>query len=395
MDRLEELNLKLHSLIIFRGLLEDGGVHLLSDMLASAGQSPARRADAYATFAARLFGEEPDFAAYLWDKVSALETPYARERARGRDGGALQGYALEELRFLTVLSHLTGEEAQRGLGLAGLPVWENGRRDFAAAYEARMANIARAGYGIYARHSMFLVRGGGLAPVISPDPIRLCALKGYERERGLIVENTLALLKGRPAANALLYGDAGTGKSSTVKAIVNEYAGEGLRLVEVRKDRLFEIPAVLELLADNPLKFILFLDDLSFAEQTEEVGVLKAILEGSASARAGNIAIYATSNRRHLVNEKFSDRASDDIHRNETIEEQVSLSERFGLRVNFGKPDKEQYLRIVEGLLLDCGIQMEPAERDRRAERYALEHNGRSPRVAKQFVEYLLTMNNG
>jgi len=390
-NRLEELNLKLHSLVIFRGLLEDEGINLLSRLLESAGLPLLSRTDAYAAFAARLFGEGPDFTAYLWDRTAALENPYVKLRAEGRDDAALRRCAEDELRFLTELSGFAGERAQRALGLSGLPVWENTPMDFVAAYEARMADIGRTGYGVYAKHNMFLVKDGSLRPVVFPDPVRLCDLKGYERERGQVVENTLALLRGRPAANALLYGDAGTGKSSTVKAVVNEYAGEGLRLAEIRKDQILEIPAVAEQLSRNPLKFILFLDDLSFTGQTEEAGVLKAILEGSASAKAQNIAVYATSNRRHLIGERFSDRGDDDIHRNETMEEQASLSERFGLRVNFGKPDKAQYLRIVEGILEDRGIRMGQEERALRAERYALEHGGRSPRVARQFAEHLMS----
>jgi len=197
------------------------------------------------------------------------------------------------------------------------------------------------------------------------------------------------LLDGKPAANTLLYGDAGTGKSSTVKALVNEYGKEGLRLIEIKKHQLLLIPSILEKLKDNPLRFVLYLDDLSFTECNEESGALKAILEGSAAARTKNVVIYATSNRRHIVNERFSDREGGDIHRNETIEEQTSLSERFGLRVYFGKPDKEGYLSIVGALLHQYGLDTTD-ELLLQAERFALSRGGRSPRVAKQFAESVL-----
>jgi predicted AAA+ superfamily ATPase len=245
------------------------------------------------------------------------------------------------------------------------------------------------GYGVFLKHHMFSVADGWVAPVHSPDPVRLSDLKGYARERAAVVENTKALLEGKPAANALLYGDAGTGKSSTIKALVNECAGEGLRLIEFRKNQLSEIPAVAERLRGNPLKFILFIDDLSFSEDNGEVGALKAILEGTVSARTKNVVIYATSNRRHIVSERFSDRGDDEIHRNETIQEQVSLSQRFGLAVNFMKPDRAQYLSIVRELALQYGVN-DLETLDLLAERYAIERGGRSPRVARQFVEALM-----
>ena len=276
---------------------------------------------------------------------------------------------------------------QAALGYDGyLPEWKNHPADFLLDYQRLVTNIPTKGYGAFSRHTMFTVSEGSLVPVLSPDPILLSDLKGYERERKAVVDNTRSLMEGKPAANALLYGDAGTGKSSTIKAVVNEFAGAGLRLIEIRKNQLSDIPKVSEALKDNPLKFILFIDDLSFAQNSEEIGSLKAILEGTVSARASNTAIYATSNRRHIVSERFSDRGDDDIHRNETIQEQVSLSQRFGLAVSFLKPDKARYLEIVRSLAQQYGVQ-DIEEVDLRAERYAIERGGRSPRVARHFVD--------
>ena len=218
--------------------------------------------------------------------------------------------------------------------------------------------------------------------------MRLTDLKGYEDEREAVIANTRALLKGRPAANVLLYGDAGTGKSSTVKAVVNAFRGEGLRLIEIAMTQFRQIPGLIERLSDNPLKFILFIDDLSFAKETADFGALKAVLEGSVSSRGKNLAIYATSNRRRLVKESFSDR-SEDVHRSETLQELSSLSERFGLSVRFFRPDKAQYLDIVRALGAQYGLGVGDAKLEAEAERYALQRGGRSPRVARQFVEYL------
>ena len=197
---------------------------------------------------------------------------------------------------------------------------------------------------------MFTYNKGEIVPAKYPDSIRLSSHIGYERQRKRIIDNTYAFLKDKPAANVLLYGDAGTGKSSTIKAIVNEFADIGLRMIEVRKGDLLKLPELIEKLANNPLKFIIFIDDLSFAKNNEEIGALKAILEGSVSSKTENVVLYATSNRRHLVQESFSDRNGDDIHRNETIQEQTSLSDRFGLSVCFSKPDKKEYLDIIHGL---------------------------------------------
>ena len=169
----------------------------------------------------------------------------------------------------------------------------------------------------------------------TPDPQRLSELPGYEKEREKVIANTKALLAGMPANNVLLYGDAGTGKSSAVKAIANEFAPEGLRLVEVKKNQLYQIPDLMDKLAANPLKFILFIDDLSFTANDDNFAALKAILEGSVGGRAKNIAVYATSNRRHLIKETLTDRTGDDIHEADTRQELMSLSARFGLTVTF------------------------------------------------------------
>ncbi len=188
-----------------------------------------------------------------------------------------------------------------------------------------------------------------------------------------------------------MYGDAGTGKSSTVKAVANEYKSKGLRLIEIRKDQLHDIPAVMDEIYDNCLKFILYIDDLSFTKNSDEFGALKAVLEGSVAAKPRNTAIYATSNRRHLIKETFTDREGDDIHVNDTIQELSSLSERFGMTVCFERPDREQYLEIIDALIKDFGLKIEKGDLYIYAERYALIRGGRSPRIARQLVEHLVS----
>ena len=207
----------------------------------------------------------------------------------------------------------------------------------------------------------------------------------------MILENTKALLKNKPAANILLTGDAGTGKSSTVKAVANALWSEGLRIVEVRKDQLRAIPKILDELSGNPLKFVLFIDDLSFLKDDDNFNALKAVLEGSVTAKSTNVVIYATSNRRHLIKESFSDREGDEVHRNDTMQEFVSLSERFGIHVSFSKPDKKTFLHIVHHLAKESGLDMKKEELELLAERFALERGGRSARLARQFIDGLLS----
>ena len=259
-------------------------------------------------------------------------------------------------------------------------------------YLHRTENIEKYGYGIYATNRMFYVDDRGcIVPVLHPDKTELSHLVEYERERQIVINNTKALLAGKSAANILLAGDAGTGKSSTVKAVVNSLWSEGLRIVEVRKEQLRIIPKVLDELSSNPLKFVLFIDDLSFIKDDDNFNALKAVLEGSVTAKSRNVVIYATSNRRHIIKETFSDREVDDIHRNDTMQEMISLSERFGIHITFTKPNKETFLHIVHYLAKENDVDISEEELDISAERFALERGGRSARLAKQFIDGLLT----
>lgn len=245
------------------------------------------------------------------------------------------------------------------------------------------------GCGMFARYKAFVWRDGDIRPVEHPDKIKIESFIGYERQRNQVVENTKSFLKGNPSNNCLLYGDMGTGKSSTVKAIGNEFRGEGLRIVEMPKERLMDFPLLVDKIAPLPLKFIIFIDDLSFQSQDKNYTSLKAVLEGGLAARPDNTLIYATSNRRHLIKESWADRDTDDIHRRDNMQETLSLSDRFGLSVCFGNPDKKEYLEIVFALADKAGIHMDRNELSTLAERFALGRGGRSPRCAKQFIEHI------
>ncbi len=262
--------------------------------------------------------------------------------------------------------------------------------DWGAAVELLAGHFARHGAGPLGRHRAFRWDGEGLGAVVNPDPVRLEGLIGYAREREPLVENTRRFLAGLPAHHTLLYGQPGTGKSSTVKALLNEFAGAGLRLVEVAKEDLGSLPRVLGVLRGRGPRFVLFVDDLSFEEHEVEYKALKALLEGSVEEPPQNVRVYATSNRRNLIREGFSDREDgDDVHAHDTMQEKQSLAARFGLRLTFPAPDQGRYLEIVEGLAEERGIEM-PAEQIReKALLWDRWHAGRSGRTARQFVDDL------
>ena len=392
--KLTELQIRLNSLAIFRALLSDPVVSALLDYLDSRSGSTAEAVSKYASFVSALYGtEKRTLAGYIQHIVNNDENAYIRMIGQGKQPWPeMEAQVEQELLVLQAVADLTPEDLREGLDWPGyLPIFATKQLNIVDSYHERCANIHRLGYGIYAKHIMFYIgEGNRIVPVINPDQTRLSSLIDYKREQQIILDNTVALLEGKPAANILLSGDAGTGKSSTVKAVVNELHDRGLRILEVRKEQLHAIPAILDELNTNPLKFILFIDDLSFQKDDDNFSALKAILEGSVSAKSRNVVIYATSNRRHLVKESFSGRDGDDVHRNDTMQEIISLSERFGIQVTFQKPNKETYLGIVRHLAQEKGISMDVSELDMLAERFALGRGGRSARAATQFIDGLL-----
>lgn len=386
---LETFHLRLSALSVFEGLLKDPMLCALSDLLGSGQAPPARQVSCYARFAALVLASGGNWTRALYARLLRDENVYVRTLAAGAEPSPPLLRAVEaELQTLQLLGALTPEALLPKAVAFPVAGWETEALDFAAGYRGRMATIRETGYGIFADHHMFRVQGDALEPVLCPDPVDEAQLVGYERERAEVAANTVALLEGRASANVLLYGDSGTGKSTCVKALANRFRGRGLRLVELRKDQLEAIPRLIERLGGNPLKFILFIDDLSFSAGNDQFSSLKAILEGSASARTANMAIYATSNRRHLVRERFDDRDGGEVHLRDTLEEVSSLSERFGLTVTFLRPDKTVFLSIAQQYCREMGL---PFGEDtaRAAEAFAISRGGRSARTAKQFAENL------
>jgi predicted AAA+ superfamily ATPase len=231
--------------------------------------------------------------------------------------------------------------------------------------------------------------GGKLAGISEPDPIRLNDLIGYEDQKRQVIENTQQFVKGCSANNILLYGDRGTGKSSTVKSLVNEFGQDGLRIVEVSKYQLVDLQEIISQLRTRPQRFIVFIDDLSFEEHETEYKYFKAILEGSVESTPRNVLIYATSNRRHLIREYFNDRDTGEVHNTDTVQEKLSLSDRFGITVMYPSPDQQKYLEIVEGLAKQRGINMDKSRLKELALKWELWQNQRSGRTAVQFINDL------
>ena len=230
-----------------------------------------------------------------------------------------------------------------------------------------------------------------LVPISDFDRYHLTDMWGYEHQKKLLTDNTEAFINGKAANNVLLYGDSGTGKSTCIKAILNEYHTRGLRMIEVYKHQFSCLPRLIEKLRLRKYSFIIYMDDLSFEEFEIEYKFLKAIIEGGLEKKPDNVLIYATSNRRHLIRESFSDRdGNDDIHKNDTVQEKLSLSDRFGLTISFTKPMQKEYLEIVKYLAHNAGINMPEDALCAEASRWGLMHGGLSGRVARQFINHLL-----
>ena len=334
---------------------------------------------------------------WLWDQLRYTESPYSRLIDQGRSDPALENAARRDIdtlvllaetdcdRFIDAMKPLLGSEY--AAALAGLPRWR------AAApfdFDSLTQFYKDHGAGQFARYRAFLWEDGSLVPVADPDCPRPEDLLGYEHQRGQVEQNTRLMIAGRQANNVLLFGDGGTGKSATVKSMLHLPGTEDLRLIEVEKENLTGMPQLIRSLAGRRQKFILFIDDLAFDQDDKTYSALKTILEGTLEKRPANVAIYATSNRRHLVRQTFADRAGDEVDTFETISEKTALAERFGLRIPYLTMNKAGYLALVDHLAAQAGISMDRDALHAQAMTWEIRHAGRTPRVARQFVASLM-----
>lgn len=388
---LKLLSCRISALSVFRGILDKKEMRTFLDFLKA--KDLCQKLSFYGEFINSLGIHAGSFSAFLTKAVCEDENIYIKSVAKNKEVSAsIKANAERELELFSSLTEITPANLFEGISYDGyIPEFENEKVDFSAVYAERLSHIERYGYGIFATAGMFRVENGEIVAVEAADDISTDIFIGYEKERQQVMDNTEALTLGKSAQNVLLCGDAGTGKSSTVKAVANAYFDKGVRLIELRKDQLFSLSHVMGRIADNPLKFIIFIDDLSFNKNDDCFSMLKAALEGSASAKASNAVIYATSNRRHIVKERFSERGhEDDIHHSDTVQELLSLSDRFGIVVYFSKPNKKLYLDIVHELAERENLGMDEKELDIKAEAFALAKGSRSPRAAQQFIKGLL-----
>ena len=325
------------------------------------------------------------------------ETPYPRALTGpvGADA-VLEAAARRDVNVLKRLRGLDcGAVLEKLTGLLGpefapvleeLPRWQAGA-DF--DFEGLTAFYREHGAGLFARYRAFVWTDGALIPVHEPDCPDEDEMMGYTLQRDQVIANTRALLEGRRVNDVLLYGDSGTGKSATVKCLLSVPDFGNLRLIEVQKEGLRDMPALIRSLRGRQQKFILFIDDLAFDQDDNTYSVVKTILEGGLEKRPDNVAIYATSNRRLLVRQTFSDRAGDEVDIRETIAEKTALSDRFGLRIPYLALNKAEFLELIEQLADQAGVSMDRGELMREAVKWDMKFPGRTPRGARQFIASL------
>ena len=356
---------------------------------------------ARAALEAVLFEESP--VAAMCARVDASALPYSVMNALGHDLEVLGRLtAIDPAMFMLLCERagLSGKLAAR------LPMWEPalGAQQFDPRVDADMLTRegARRVAAFFRKHGtgLFASCPGstwvgvsekyplGLRGITKPDPIRLEDMVLYEKERGTLVENTRRLLAGHQACNILLYGDKGTGKSATVKALLTNMWLDGLRIVEVPLAQLTNLPTIFSILREQPGKFIVFVDDLAFSDSCPEYTALKTVLEGGLEARPENVVVYATSNRRNIVRQRFSER-QDDVNERDTLEEKFSLADRFDLRLTFKAPTQEEYFTICRALLDARGLSDDWETRMPRARAWTVSHTGGAARIARQFVDLI------
>lgn len=429
--------LALDSLSIYRGLLKDKVLSRLKTMLVylDKGDVSLRKAvNLYNDFYFELAkSDTTSLRGYILDKIIFDENPFSfkvQALQCSDSDNVLDNAVSHDLKGLQLVSKLNPsmiktelaellENNSTKLILEGLPEWvlesqptsglEHIQRikdqfNSCQRWDECIENLRTFhktyGCGIYARYIAFVWEKtdghGYLKGIDSPDAITLDELVDYQNERSRVIENTLQFLEGYPANNVLLYGDRGTGKSSTVKAILNEYHSHGLRMLEVPKAYLADFPLIIRHLKNRTQKFIIFVDDLVFGDNEENYTSLKAVLEGGLESKTPNIVIYATSNRRHLVKEYFSERAglqsgnhNEEVHAGDSMQEKLSLADRFGISVVFSSPDQKRYLKIVNGIAAIRNLNIDKERLQKEALQWALWYNGRSARTARQFVDWI------
>ncbi len=363
---------------------------------------------------------------YLTYLIANNENAYSTAcEMRGDTGGSLREAALKDFSYFRKLFAMSLKDLDAKCGTDNARIIEcfDGRYDGSHMFNKRIRDrimelrdqlaLAQSdeefadkaalfygefGVGKFGLHKAFRVDHKGDAVVIEPITrilhVQLEDLVGYESAKKKLIDNTEAFIAGRPCNNCLLFGDAGTGKSSSIKGLLNRYYEKGLRMIEVYKHQFRDLNEIIAQIKNRNYSFIIYMDDLSFEDFETDYKYLKAVIEGGLEKKPDNILIYATSNRRHIVREKFSDKEErdNDLHTNDTVQEKLSLSYRFGETIFFSRPDKKQFDEIVRTLADRYGITMDEDELLLEANKWELSHGGLSGRTAQQFVDHLLSL---
>lgn len=387
-----ELYMALNAVVNYRELLEHKTMQSYKKMLRGLynkdiEETVAGYAEVYHTLCLEGYSS---IGQYLLDMVLYTPNPYAKSLS-------VSAGAKHDIDILNKVISLACAEIKSqmrlisgerfGRVISELPVWQNGP---VLDFEYINKFYTQKGCGVFARYKAFNWREGALYPVENPDAVSPDTMIGYAAQRNEVIRNTRALLQSKYVNNVLLYGDSGTGKSATVKALINLPEFEMLRLIHLRKENLPQLDEIIRRIKDERYKFILFIDDISFSGEEKTYAALKEVLEGGIAVRPQNTAIYATSNRRNLVIETFSEREGDDIHRNETIQSKTSLALRFGIRIAFLPMDLDAFLDFAAALASLNGVKLDADTV--RCEAVKWSHYGRTARIAKQLVDYLVTM---
>ena len=391
---LDKIKLGFSSVVIFRNILKTKVIKKLLKFLnckTKENIDNIKQIDLYSEFLSELFKSDNNLADFILSQIFLDDNIYISKCILKQEiNNNLKKTFKNELNFFKYISSFDFSSIfnkEYSKNIAELEIKEI---DFYKIYFEHIKNIDKKGYGIFYNNNMFVLDDRkNIIAVKNKDNQDIKKLYGYEIERNKVLSNTKILIEGKKANNILLYGDAGTGKSSTVKAVANFFKDEGLRLIEIKKNQLHFITDIIEKLSCSPLKFIIFIDDLTFSSNDDTFSYLKAILEGGVNSFPNNIAFYVTSNYRHLIKENFTDRTGDDIHIEDTIQQIMSLTNRFGMIITFQRPGRDLFKEIVLSYAKENNIKTDKEELINQAEAYAIRSAGRSPRVAKQFIELL------
>lgn len=426
-----EMELKLHRLIIYRNLIKDEIIQDVMKLMKELKNSKNMEnlENLYYQIYSKLVqnAERKQLHGDLWQNylielIARDENVFSLrcEKGEGTLNHSLKDFVLHDIKILRKLYQMDWQEIKKRIGIQDELVFgdfypEGGSlNEFCFEYHQRLRKLgeafqkehshtallqhimdyyADAGCGDLSRYAAFYW-DNGLVGIPDPDPIRLEDLIGYEYQKEILIKNTEAFVKGKKANNVLLYGEKGTGKSSSVKALLNRYAKDGLRMIELSKGQLMDFYKIIQQIRERGQRFIIFMDDLSFEDFETEYKYIKALIEGGLQKKPENVLIYVTSNRKHLVKESWKDResAEGEVRITDSVQEKLSLADRFGIVITYLSPGQEEYLKIVQELAKKNGIDMPAEELRKRALQWEMKYHGRSGRTAHQFINHLLGM---